>query len=516
VTIQASVRILWWWFAIAGAPLAIWSAFLTMKRRDALKTIGGIAGAAGLARLLPACGDGDDGGPVGITTYVYLMLENRSYDHALGARSLLEGLPGDGLRASMFNLDTNGQPVPVYAALSDHGSATPTVCDVDPPHEWDNAHGQFNGGANDGFVTEYQKVHGASPTAIEPMKYLTRDHVPITWALADAYSSCDRWFCSVMGPTLPNRAYWHTGTSFGENNNDDILSSFATVPVPTIYNRLDEKGVDWAYYFGNVAVVSLLANPGPYQLDLGPNDGTGRIRRFGDAKAGLGQFFQDAAAGKLPSVVYIDPAFGLNDDHPPTHPILGQELIAAVYTALAKSPQWKNTLLVITYDENGGYFDHVPPPKTTDDTKAKFGVDGFDQLGFRVPAIVAGPYVKPGYVSSVQLDHSSALKHLQNAFGLEPLTARVDAAADLSDCIDMERLAHGDWAPPAAIPTINSDEWPTTDPSCQALSGFLTRNHPITAWADAHPDQFAGYDPSDDGSAYLGAIRAFLRDHQGE
>ena len=177
--------------------------------------------------------------------------------------------------------------------------------------------------------------------------------------------------------------------------------------MPTIYNRLQDKGVDWVYYYGSIAVAAALGNPGPYQLDLGANDGkTGKIRKFAaypdDAGDPNGQFFKDCAAGKLPPVTYIDPFFGNggNDDHPPTHPIMAQSLIAAVYTALAKSPLWKHCMLVITYDEHGGFFDHVPPPMTTDDTLQKFGVDGFQQMGFRVPALVIGPYVKQGYVSS--------------------------------------------------------------------------------------------------------------------
>jgi len=478
---------------------------MTMKRRDALKAIG-LAGAAGLARGLPGCGGNNDG-PVGITTYVYLMLENRSYDHVLGARAL-QGLGGDGLRAGMSNPDMAGQPIAAFMAPPDHNTAVATVCDPDPPHGWDAAHASFDGGTNDGFVRQHQLVHG--PTAIEPMKYLTSDHMPITWALADAYTSCDRWFCSVMGPTLPNRAYWHAGTSFGQVTNNEILDTFATVPVPTIYNLLEDKGVDWAYYYGNVAVVSLLGNPGPYHVELGPTDGTGRIRRFGDAKLGAGQFFKDAAAGVLPPVVYIDPAFGSNDDHPPVHPILGQELIASIYTALARSPQWKNILFVVTYDENGGYFDHVPPPTTTDDTLAKFGVPGFEQMGFRVPALVMGPYAKQGYVSSVVRDHTSALKHLQTAFGLGSLNPRVDAATDLGECIDTDRLARGEWAPPVEIPMINSDEWPSLDAACMGTGGFRTADDPITQYADLHPQAFAGYDMRDSRDDYLRSIRAYL------
>lgn len=487
---------------------------MTMKRRDALKTLGGLAGMAGMAKLLPGCGssEGEDG-PVGITTVVYLMMENRSYDHYLGARAL-EGLGGDGLRAGLTNPDINGNPVAPFPAPDDKGAASAALCDPDPPHGWVASHEQFNDGAMDGFVEEHQKEHGNVATLVEPMKYMTRTNLPITWALADAYTSCDRWFCSVMGPTLPNRAYWHTGTSFGLDNNQAVLETFSSVPVPTIYNRLEEAGIDWAYYYGTLAVVSLLGNPGPHQVDLGPNDGTGHIRRFGDAAIGVGQFFKDAAAGTLPPVVYIDPGYGFNDDHPPVHPILGQELIASVYKALAASPQWKNCLLVVTYDENGGYYDHVPPPTTTDDTLEKFGVDGFQQLGFRVPTLVVGPYVKQGYVSSVQYDHTSALKHLQNMFSLAPLTARVDAANDLMDCIDLERLAAGDPAPPITLPEINSEEWPINDASCMGSGSFLTTqtaDDPISAWADLNPGKFLAPDLRPDKEHYLRSIHEFVR-----
>src|SRR5262249_33550377 len=139
------------------------------------------------------------------------------------------------------------------------------------------------------------------------------------------------------------------------------------------------------------------------------------------------EFLDDAAAGRLPPVVYIEPAYNNNDDHPPVHPINGQELIAAVYTALARSPQWKNCLLAVTYATDGGFFDHVSPPKAVDGRASL----GFDQLGFRVPTLVAGPYVKEGLVSSLVYDHTSALRELELVFALDPLTQRSAAANDL-------------------------------------------------------------------------------------
>jgi phospholipase C len=390
------------------------------------------------------------------------------------------------------------------------------MCVADPPHGWEASHAQFNNGMMDGFVKQYQLAEPEAP-ARQVMQYLKRDKIPVTWALADKYTTCDRWFASVMGPTLPNRAYWHAATSFGLKVNNDVLTQFSSVPVPTIYNRLHDKNVDWAYYSGPLAVASLLGNPGKYQLDLGPTDGTGNIRRFSaypdQPDDPNGQFFKDAAAGKLPTVAYIDPFFGENDDHPPLHPIMAQALIAAVYNALAKSPQWKNTLLLITYDEHGGFFDHVPPPKTTDTTAADFGVDGFDQMGFRVPTMVIGPYAKQSYVSSVVYDHTSALKHLTNAFSLESLNARVDAANDLTDCIDMDRLAKGDWAEPIELPTIDLTQY--TDVMGGPCKGMAFRaKDPISEWADLNPGSALDYRSDAEREAYHRGIMAALDTQQ--
>lgn len=480
-----------------------------INRRDAMKRIGTMAGAAAMAKYLPGCGDNTTGG---ITTYVFMMLENRSYDHYFGARSMLEGKPGDGLQMSFVNNDLSDNPIAPWQPTVDQ------MCTPDPPHGWRTLHESWGQGKCDGFVRQHQIEH-KSTTLTDPMQFLTRTQLPISYALADAYTTCDRWFCSVMGPTLPNRAYWHAATSFGigphDNANDEILTAFSSVPVPTIYHRLRDRGVDWAYYYGSIAVLALLGNPGPYQLDLGLPV-TGNVRPFGDYQGTTGQFFKDAAAGTLPPVTYIDPFFYLNDDHPPIHPIHGQMLIAAVYRALATSPQWNNCMLVVTYDENGGFYDHVSPPTTEDDSLAKYGVAGFEQMGFRVPTLVAGPYVKPGYVSSVTYDHTSALKQLQNAFGLEPLNVRMDAANDLLDCIDLDALAAAKPRAPIDLPVINVDDWPM-DPSCFHAGGFRALD-PISLWTDANKDsgRFGKlFDLRDGRQEYLRSIRRFLSSQQG-
>jgi len=430
----------------------------SFTRRNALKGLGATAALP----ALQACGDSDGSGgaggapvepKVGITHIVVLMMENRSYDHYLGSRSMLEGLPGDGLTETISNPNLADEPQTVYRES--------VLCVADPPHGWDSSREQFNDGANDGFMRAYQDDQGLD---IPPhvMGYFVREDLPVTYALADAYTSCDRWFCSVMGPTWPNRFYFHAGQSAGLMSNDSPEE-----PMTTIYDRLNEKGVEWEYYYTDL----------PFLLLLGP---TLHI------KPAAPGFFDAAAAGTLPPVSIIDPGFALNDDHPPHHPGLGQQFISAIYQALATSPLWQNILFVVTYDEHGGFHDHVPPPKAADDRAA----DGFDQLGFRVPTLIIGPYVKTGHVSSVQYDHTSVLKHIETMFDLEPLTARDAAASDLSDAIDAERLAAGDFSPPITLPVVDLDA-SMIDDSCKSMGGLpkppAPRSHPksdIELYAD--------------------------------
>lgn len=395
-----------------------------MKRRDALKAMGTLAGAASLSKLM-GCTSAPGESP-GITTLVILCMENRSYDHYLGARAL-EGLGGDGLLATMSNPDLMGAPVPVFPETQ---SIFP-----DPPHSWDQSRVQFSSGQMDGFMQEYQRSRGST---IPPhvMGYYQREDLPFSWALADAYATSDRWFSSLLGPTWPNRMYLHSGQSGGLTEN--ILPTNGGIDWPSIHHQLNEVGVDWGYYFQDLPFVPLFKD-----LDI-----EGKIHRVNN------DFWSDARDGILPAVTWIEPNFDLNDDHPPHHQGLGQQFMASVYSALAQSPQWENCMLVITYDEHGGFFDHVPPPKADDQRAAQ----GFDQLGVRVPAFVAGPYVKQGYVSSTVRDHCSVLSHITKLYELSPLTDRIAWSPDLSDFIDLERLEARDPLPPVAMPEVIIDE----------------------------------------------------------
>ncbi len=398
-----------------------------MKRREALKRMGALGAAAALPKLLGGCGWDNAGSETsGITHLVVLCMENRSYDHYLGARAL-EGLGGDGLSPEMSNLNLDGEPEAIFRET--------VSCIPDPPHSWGQNRAQFSSGANSGFVTEYQRRAGRNvPPHV--MGYFGREDLPFSWALADAYATSDRWFSSILGPTWPNRMYLHSGQSGGLTEN--VLPTNGGIDWRSIHHQLNDAGIDWAYYFQDLPFVPLYKN-----LDI-----DGKVHRV------VNDFFKDAEAGVLPPVTWLEPNFDLNDDHPPRHPMMGQLFMASVYEALAQSPHWENSLLVVIYDENGGFYDHVAPP-TADDSRP---LEGFDQLGFRVPAFVAGPYVKEGYVSSVVRDHCSVLSHLTSLYGLDPLTERVAWAPDLLDFIDLERLRRGEPRAPVKMPEILVDE----------------------------------------------------------
>jgi len=346
-----------------------------------------------------------------IETIVVLCMENRSFDHYLGSLQLIEGKAVDGLNGLESNPDPDGLPVLVHP-LDDF-----TV--DDPPHGWDAAHDQWNAGQNNGFVTAH-----AGATQDDVMGYHVRSQLPATYALADAFTVCDRWFASVLGPTWPNRYYLHGATSKGQTGNSPVFG------FKSVFEVLDDAGVSHKNYYHDVA----WATGAYFKLD-----GLGTIESF----------FTAAQNGTLPSFCLIDPQFfgnGANDDHPDHDIQLGQALIASVYEALAQSPQWGKTLFVITYDEHGGFFDHVAPPTTVD------GDADFEQLGFRVPALVAGPFVRKGCVVSTTFDHVAVLKTLARRFGLPSLNARMDAANDLSSCIDPAYLANPQ--PPAVLPPV--------------------------------------------------------------
>ena len=378
----------------------------------------------------PAAAGGETAEVGSIDHVIVIMMENRSFNHFLGARKLTEGKADeDGLTADMSNPDASGVLVSPYA--SDE------VCIYDPPHGWESSHRQFSEGTNQGFVIEYG-ARGAPNSGHGAMQYLTRDDVPITWALADAYTVCDRWFCSIMGPTWPNRLMAHLATSDGKIDNSFPAGTLFT--NRSVWKALEEAGVSWAYYYTDLPFIGLLA-------DHWTDDTVFMVEEFAGHVSG----------GTLPSVVWIDPGFAYNDNHPPHHVGLGELFIAGIYETLAASPYWDKCLIVLLYDEHGGFFDHVAPPTTDDDLAA----EGFDQLGFRVPTLLIGPYVKAG-VDHTVYDHTSWIKYVCERFGIEPWNKRLLAANSIGLALDLDAMADNAPRPPVALPgfAFSEDEVP--------------------------------------------------------
>jgi phospholipase C len=417
---------------------------LHVDRRTVLKGLGAAALVPGLAcERPPVTGEGTVTPALlreRIKTVVVLMMENRSFDHVFGSYSLLEGRDDvDGLSADMSNKMLDGSSVPIFPA--------DVMCLADDPaHGYDASHEQFNGGACDNFVRVHEDRYGAA-AARNVMGYLDRTMAPASYALADRYALCQRWFASVMGPTWPNRYYSLLASSNNIRNNSPV-----DVQLPSIFARLDAQQLKWKQYYGNLPFSMLLRGHSLEQAEY----------------QRLDTFFDDAAAGTLPSYVHLDPIFGNNDDHPPAHPMAGQILIASIYAALAQSPQWNECLFVVTYDEHGGFFDHVAPPTTAD------VFPDFEQMGFRVPTLVCGPYVKP-QVSSTVFDHTSTIASVLRQHELPSLNVRDEAANDVWSLLDAQALVDGTPEEPIVLDPIVADDAEIHAEQCDGLSLFHTR-----------------------------------------
>ncbi|MCH9688266.1 MAG: alkaline phosphatase family protein [Deltaproteobacteria bacterium] len=388
-------------------------------------TQGGTEGDTDLPPI-EACGDAGGLAPeellAEIDTIVVVMMENRSFDHFFGSATFLEDYAVNGLDGSESNLRLDGRPVSVFPLEN--------LNPEDPPHGWVSSHLQWNNGANDGFVTEHELNFADS--AHEVMGYHVRAQLPILYTLADNYVLCDNWYASVMGPTWPNRFYLNAATSAGTMTNE---------PVPgltTIWDLLQAEGISANDYYSDLAWLwgGLSDTQQSFVLPLD-------------------EFFDAAEQGNLPAFSVVEPNYGLlpgseggNDDHPIHSIELGQVFLGSVYAALAQSAHWERCLLIITYDEHGGFYDHVSPPgNATDD------VPDFQQLGFRVPSVVIGPHVRRGCVDGTQLDHVSPIATVTRRFGLPLLNERVGQTADVSSAIDPAFL--GDPQPPAPIPVMS-------------------------------------------------------------
>jgi phospholipase C len=345
---------------------------------------------------------------------VILMLENRSFDHMLGYLSLAGRRPDiDGLRPGLAN-EYQGRAYPV------HHLGT-TAVQMDPDHSASAIDRQVAGGNMSGFVASAaatlaaRGIEDGDPGCV--MGYYDGADVPVYDHLAEEFAVCDRWFASVPGATLPNRLYALCGVAAGSR--DDRPSYVPPLyHQPSFVRHLDAHHISWRWYSFDPGTLRLA----DVRYRLGHHDRFGYFSKTGlpwktifdiSCNPKIPSFLEDAAAGTLRQVSWIDPAFTnfnplgfpVNDDHPMADIKDGQDLV------LASGPQWDRSLLVIVYDENGGFYDHVPPPPAADDEPGMFG-----SYGVRVPAIIVSPWIEPRTVSRTLFDHTSIIKTILSRF----------------------------------------------------------------------------------------------------
>ena len=458
---------------------------------------------------------------------VVLMLENRAFDHIFGYRHGVNGLKGDEsnlLDPSKPESESN----PAYSV--NNAAPYAVLAGEGPGHSLNAANTQLcnsktgpdstHPSVNNGFVSNYNtelvyadKVKNPSQDVIEVvMQSFAPAKLPSINALADAFCVCDNWYSEVPGPTQPNRLYMHAATSFGF-----ALNVWSQIfDGPTIYNRLSDAGKTWAtYYFddNDLAEFSQI------------NKDTANLKLYEDS------FAADVKAGALANYSFIEPRFmNVDDDmansqHAPQDARFGDNFIADVYETLRSNEElWSKTALIVLYDEHGGFYDHVvpptgvpnpdginsPPPGNTISYAPTFD---FTRLGFRVPVVIASPWIKPGQVDSTRYQHTSILATVKKVWGLSDFLTKRDASAQtfegLFSALKVPRTDTPATLPRAALPTTtaapDSPAHPANQPLDATQKDVLMKAYHLTR--GSHPDG----PPPDDLPTTQGEASKFIR-----
>ena len=432
-----------------------------------------------------------------VSHVVVLMLENRSFDHMLGylyagtGNVSPSGQPFEGLTGTESCPDGNGNQVSVYQITPSTPNAY-FMPGADPGEGYQATNSQLWGSiaapasgavpTMSGFVTDFSYTIGWETTdkwsivpgtvASDIMGCFTPQALPVLSALAAGYAVCDHWFASVPTETLPNRAFACAGTSQGHM--DDHTKTYT---CPSIFGSLSTAGVSWAVYGYSAEPLTRYDFP-----DISAADPS----HFGLFK----DFQAAAAAGTLPAYTFLEPSWSStgNSEHPNYDVALGEQLIHDVYEALRTGPGWNQTLFILTYDEHGGCYDHVPPPwgATPPDNSAGEFSFGFDRFGVRVPTVLISPLIAPGTVyrvpaGSVPLDHTSILKTIEQRWNIPALTARDAAAPGFGDVLTLTTPRTDDVLAGVVVPVSGS-----AGPSAGQLSHLEA----------IHEDLVARYAPS--------------------
>ncbi|MGZ4777471.1 MAG: alkaline phosphatase family protein [Oryzihumus sp.] len=388
---------------------------MTLTRRQLLGAAGasGLAVTAGATRWWPdGAADAAAALPApaqsGIEHVVVVMMENRSFDHFLG------WLPGaDGKQAGLTFTDRKGVKHQTH-----HLQQFDSCGFEDPDHSYEGGRIQLNGGRCDGFLK-------SGLNDLEAIGYYTDADLPFYAGAARDWTTFDRYFSAVMAETYPNRFYMHAAQTDRLHNNTSMCQ------LPTIWDRLKAKGVSGKYYFSDVPFTALWYGA------------------HADISVHFAEFLTDAATGTLPAVSFVDPRFQdeasgtSNDDHPHADVRAGQDFLNQVYDAVRNGPGWDKTVLLINYDEWGGFYDHVAPVHAPD-VSAKTSL-----RGFRVPCLMISPMARRKHISHATYDHTSILKMIEWRWGLKALTPRDAKARNIAEALDFSS------APDLSSPTYS-------------------------------------------------------------
>lgn len=412
-----------------------------------------------------------------------LALENRSFDHMLGAcqavKAEIDGIPPAGPPR------TNSYDGETYPQID----GARRIIVEDPRHETPHVLAQLkpdaSGTPNAGFVEDYATAYPLLTNADrgEIMKYHALGRVPALHALAQHFTVCDRWFASVPGPTWANRLFLMSGTSLGRVGMPAGLMDLNLhwYDQTSIFDRLTEQSKSWAVYYGDAPLSLLLT----HQWEPG---NAARYRH-------MRHFFGDVAGPEaaFPAFAFIEPAYldpGANDDHPAHDVLAGEALIAGVYNALrANEALWNTSLLIVLFDEHGGFFDHVPPPAAVppDHHQEEYT---FDRLGVRVPAILVSPFAADT-VFKQQLDHTSLLRYLIDKWALGPIGERAAQANSFAAALRGPLRADT----PATIAAVPAELAPVTAPPRRPLNdnqmALVALSHALESMADEDPQVVA-------------------------
>jgi phospholipase C len=370
----------------------------------------------------------DERARIPITHIVVVMKENRSFDHLLGQLSASAG--ADVAPAGFTNPDTMGVAVgPMHAAS--------TCLRPDPGHQWDPMHIQIDGGKMDGFIVSAARTTPTDGHFV--MSYYDRADLPFTYWLASTFALNDRHFSSARSGTFPNRDFLLLGTADGVRQTG---AGYPDPATPTIFTRLDAAGVSWGAF-----------------ADGAYFDGALNWPRDHPGGHPFADFIAQVDEGTLPQVAFVDGHAEVQDDHPPADVQVGESWTRMVYQHLVASPLWPHAVLIWTYDEGGGFFDHVAPPEHACVPRLVPQDAIFFELGVRVPLVVISPWARSHFVSHVVQEHTAIVRLIETIFDLPALTARDANSPALLDLFDFSTPAL--LVPPAAPPAGRGGCMPT-------------------------------------------------------